>query len=266
MTKAPSPMKSRSEKPVIVFSDLDGTLLDHDGYSFAPAKPALTALAEKGIALVPATSKTLAELDVLMGALGLAGAAIGENGAVIKFADGAIDRAVSRAEIARALADMPEALRHAMQCFCDMSVDEIAALTGLERAAAALAAKREASEPFLWHGDAAGLADLELALTAYGLQVTQGGRFFHIVPPRDKAAAMQIMLDTYKPRPEAWALGDGPNDVTMLLAADRAALIANHHIATEKLLPHGHGLHLTNREGALGWRDAMAVFLKRDFG
>ena len=152
-------------------------------------------------------------------------------------------------------------MRGAMQCFCDMQSNEIAQLTGLDAQAAAQAATREASEPFLWQGDAAGLTALSAALAAHDLCVTQGGRFFHIVPPRDKAAAMEIMLAQQARRVESWALGDGPNDVSMLLAADRAALISNRHLDTQRLLPSGHQLYLTKREGSAGWREAIAVFL-----
>ena len=53
--------------------DLDGTLLDHESYSFAPARPALAALAEIGAGVVLATSKTAAEVAPLRAALGLAG-------------------------------------------------------------------------------------------------------------------------------------------------------------------------------------------------
>ncbi|MCH1569152.1 MAG: HAD-IIB family hydrolase [Alphaproteobacteria bacterium] len=259
-----------SDRPVIVFTDLDGTLLDHNGYSLEAAKPALTALGEKNIKVVPTTSKTLAELDALMPVLGLTGGAIGENGAVIRFDDGEIDCVLSRPEIAMCLARLPDKIRAAMQCFCDMTTDEIAALTGLDPKSAAQAGAREASEPFLWHGAPSALTELQQALAADDLQVTQGGRFFHIVPLRDKAAAMNEFLARLLPlseqRPEIWALGDGPNDVAMLLAADRAALIANRHLDTQSLLPPNHNLHVTAREGAAGWRDAIAVLLGQDFG
>jgi len=46
----------------IVFSDLDGTLLDHRTYDYSPALPALEKLQEKQIPLVFCTSKTAAEM------------------------------------------------------------------------------------------------------------------------------------------------------------------------------------------------------------
>lgn len=261
MTEAHLQSAALTDTRIIVFSDLDGALLDHDGYSFAAAKPALAALAEQGIPVVATSSKTLAELEVLVPEMGLSAAAIGENGAVMKFADGTIDRAVSRADIAAAVNTLSAPLRDAMQCFCDLQIDEIAALTGLDHSSAQRAAMREASEPFLWHGNMAGLAALGDILAAHDLQLTQGGRFFHIVPPRDKAAAMQTMLARFDAPPQSWALGDGPNDVAMLLAADCGALIANRHLDTQSLLPGDHRLYLSGREGAAGWCDAIAVFL-----
>lgn len=258
---------------VVVFTDLDGTLLDHDSYSFEAALPALEALAAARIPVVPVTSKTLAELEPLMAALNLSGAAIAENGAVIKLADGRIDRATTRQEIMAVVAALPDEVRRAMRCFSDMSVVDIAAATGLSPDAAALAAQREASEPFLWRGattpEDAGLRSLDTALdTAVeeaGFCLTQGGRFHHIIPPRDKADAIALLLAEQNPRPVVWALGDGPNDIAMLLAADRGALIANRHIDTQKHLPPGHNLYISAKTGPQGWRDAIATFLGHNF-
>lgn len=44
---------------IIVFTDLDGTLLDHDTYGFEPARPALAMLARKKIPVTLNSSKTM---------------------------------------------------------------------------------------------------------------------------------------------------------------------------------------------------------------
>jgi hypothetical protein len=49
----------------VVFSDLDGTLLDHETYSFDAARPGLDALKSRGIPLILASSKTRAEMQDL---------------------------------------------------------------------------------------------------------------------------------------------------------------------------------------------------------
>ena len=69
---------------VIVFTDLDGTLLDHESYGYAPALPLLSRLRAAGIPLILASSKTAAEIAPLRADLGFADCpAIVENGAGI---------------------------------------------------------------------------------------------------------------------------------------------------------------------------------------
>ena len=46
----------------IFFSDLDGTLLDHENYDWSAAKPALSELKRQGLPLILASSKTAAEI------------------------------------------------------------------------------------------------------------------------------------------------------------------------------------------------------------
>ena len=110
MTKSPL-------RATMVFTDLDGTLLDHDSYSFEAAELALAALEQRNIDVVPVTSKTMVELSPIMTALGLSGAAIAENGAVIKYANGAFDRASTRAVLVAALDALPNNMRRIMRCF-----------------------------------------------------------------------------------------------------------------------------------------------------
>jgi len=53
----------RSPAPaMVVFTDLDGTLLRHEDYSWLPAGPALAELRRRRIPLVIASSKTRAEI------------------------------------------------------------------------------------------------------------------------------------------------------------------------------------------------------------
>lgn len=247
----------------IVFTDLDGTLLDHETYDHSSAQPALAALAARDIPVIPVTSKTSDELRPLMADIGLEGGFIAENGAVMSDADGRLDKAADIADIRTAIDRLPKSLRENMHCFGDMAVAEIAGLTGLDMVSAQAAAARAASEPFIWRGDAPPPPDM---LAGHGYGLTRGGRFYHIVPKRDKAAAMQAMMRDMAEAGESWALGDGPNDIAMLLAADRAALIANPHLTVLPALPPDHGLYKTRQVGPQGWCDAIAFFLGEEIG
>ena len=67
---------------LLVFTDLDGTLIDHDTYDWTPAKPAIEALKKFSAGLVLASSKTAAEMGPLRAKIGAnRWPAIVENGA-----------------------------------------------------------------------------------------------------------------------------------------------------------------------------------------
>ena len=66
-----------------IYTDLDGTLLDHHTYAFDEALETIKALKDRGIPIIPCTSKTRAEMVGLMQAMGIDGPMIIENGAAI---------------------------------------------------------------------------------------------------------------------------------------------------------------------------------------
>ena len=69
--------------PLLVFTDLDGTLLDHHSYSFKGAEEALQRVLHHSIPLILTSSKTRAELQILQEKLGLHQPFIAENGGAI---------------------------------------------------------------------------------------------------------------------------------------------------------------------------------------
>ena len=244
---------------IMVFTDLDGSLMDHETYAFDEALPALEALAQGDIPVIVVSSKTRAEIIPLVSQLKLTGPIIAENGAVIVFEDGTLDKACHINDIREALDALPEKFRNAIKSFGDMSVSEISQLTGLDEAESARAVQREASEPFMWSGRDA--PDKNLLLNK-GFQIIRGGRFYHIIPHRDKADAIkQVMAKTGKPDAEIWALGDGPNDLSMLLTANKGALIYNPNLQVTAQLPETHALYLTKQAGPAGWAEAIFAFL-----
>lgn len=50
------------QQPLLVFSDLDGTLLDSHSYDWQPAAPWLTRLREANVPVILCSSKTSAEM------------------------------------------------------------------------------------------------------------------------------------------------------------------------------------------------------------
>lgn len=248
---------------LVVFSDLDGTLLDHETYSYAPAQTALDALAARGIPLILATSKTAAEVAVLHKALNLGHwPAIVENGAgIYRPGDKDADDAAYTA-IRAALDRLPAELRAAFTGFGDMTDAKVAQITGLPLASAQRARQRQHSEPGLWHGSDAGRASFQHALAGLGIQARSGGRFLTLSHGRTKADGLRQIADELDARCTL-ALGDAPNDTDMLQAASIGVIVRNDHgPGIPKLPGEAQGtLRRTTHPGPTGWAEAVLAIL-----
>jgi mannosyl-3-phosphoglycerate phosphatase len=250
--------------PIIIFSDLDGTLLDHETYSWTPARPALDALKARDIPLILASSKTAAEITGLRVEMGFTHCpAIIENGAGVLEADGGDNGDDDRSVYGRLIAvldSLPLRLRENFSGFSDWSVDEVADQTGLSPQDAARAAARRYSEPGLWWGDDEERVEFIELLAENGISARQGGRYLTLSYGATKADRMREIAARYAAggkKPLVLALGDAPNDIEMLEAADIGVVIANPHTAP---LPELDGESIgriirTMKTGPEGWNE-----------
>lgn len=220
----------------LVFTDLDGTLLDHDSYSFEAARPALDLLAARGIPVILASSKTEAEMRPIAQAIGISHPMIVENGAGVVGLDAGHKETEAHSaspyrRLRSLLRKLPKELSACFEGFGDWDVAEVARQTGLPPASAELARQRRFSEPGRFTGsEAQKRAFIEL-LDAQGFTAVQGGRFFTLMPKTSKAERMAEVVAHYRQQTgdtiRTVALGDAPNDLAMLEAADCGIIIAN---------------------------------------
>ncbi len=248
--------------PALVFSDLDGTLLDHDSYDWTPAAALLTRLTAAGIPVCLASSKTAAEMVPLRAEMGLGAAPmICENGAGVVRDAGAGDQS-AYLRLRAALEALPAEMRTPFDGFGDMGPARIADVTGLDPAAARAAAERCFSEPGIWSGDEASLAAFFRALEAQGIAARRGGRFLTLSFGGTKADRMGEIAGHYG-QPTTIALGDAPNDREMLETADYGIIIANPHgAALPEMAGEADGrIRRSRASGPYGWSDALTALL-----
>ncbi|WP_342077784.1 HAD-IIB family hydrolase [Yoonia sp. SS1-5] len=249
--------------PLLVFSDLDGTLLDHDTYDWSAARPALQALSDCGAGVILASSKTAAEIGVLQADMGLGDwPAIVENGAGLLSAMSDNAGSSPYDEIRAVLDKLPDDLRAGFRGFGDMSVAEVQDITGLAAAAAAQAKDRRHSEPGLWTGDTTAHSRFLKTLAAHDIQGREGGRFLTLSFGKTKADQMAAVIAQYKPH-RTIALGDAPNDIEMLETADIGIVVANpHRPPLPPLRGEAEGrIRRTIETGPRGWNTAMRGLL-----
>lgn len=275
--------------PRLLFTDLDGSLLDHHSYDWSPAAPWLSHLKAHGVPVIPVTSKTRSELLALRQALGVENAPfVAENGAVVglpaDWCHARLDRHVGRDGLAiqtlgvdigfirqrlnvwrGRLAQTPGM---AFTTMSEMTLEALCAFTGLPEPDARLARLREGSEPLIWEGNDSGLEALRQGLAGDGLQLLRGGRFWHVTGHAHKGSAVQWLIERFAAlrgiTPQTLALGDGPNDVAMLEAVEQAVVIRGFH--GFEVAPQQASLYRTEATGPSGWAEGVTHWWGQKMG
>ncbi len=263
---------------ILVFTDLDGSLLDPWDYGFGGAREALERLEGEGIPVVLVTSKTRAEVQPIQERLGIVAPFVVENGGGVFFPpggppppQGAVGEAGGGARVSlgvgypliRAfLKSLPAGMR--VRGFGDMPLEEVQARTGLSPDEARRARDREFSEPILPPPPGI-LAELAAEAGRRGFQVVEGGRFHHVMGAgHDKGTGVRLVRRAYE---ALWGgtvvtigVGDSPNDLPMLEAVEVPVILPR--ASGGRLVVPAEKAIVGERPGSRGWNRAVLEALR----
>jgi mannosyl-3-phosphoglycerate phosphatase len=267
----------------LVFTDLDGSLLDHYSYSWSGASGALEELRRRKIPLIFCSSKTRTEIKSLRRAMANAHPFIVENGGAIVIPAGyfpqvapfgrntkAFTLIMGRPyeELIHELKRIAQETGASVRGFHQMSDEEVARETGLTLRESHRARQRETGEPFRFR-DASPAAIRRFCKRAQerGYSVQRGGRFWHFSGGCDKGLALSVLIGFYR---VAWqsriitvALGDGGNDLSMLRLVDRPILMPKPDGRfAEEVLHAMPRIARARHPGAAGWGEAVLHALR----
>lgn len=240
----------------IVFSDLDGTLLDYDGYSWAPAGAAVHELLQCRGSIVFCSSKTLAEQRIYRRELGIRDPMIVEDGSAVVIPRGYFPErmnlgmgpwgrggdcdilvlGVPRDLVLERLRELRETERISLRGYSDMTPEEVQEMTGLDESAAGRARTRDFSETVHVEGGAEEWRRLVEALEMRGLYTFGCGPTGTVVGlGADKGRAVELLAGLYGQAAAGLnagrtplltvGIGDAANDIPMLRVVDRAFLV-----------------------------------------
>jgi mannosyl-3-phosphoglycerate phosphatase len=229
---------------VIIFTDLDGTLLDGETHGFEAARPALRSLTQKGIPLIPVSSKTRAEIERIREALGNHHPFVSENGGAIfipktyfsfpfpyqKESDEylILELGVPYAQVLKTFRSIQEETGVSLKGFSDFTAEELTFSLRFTLEEAVLAKEREYDEPFLIQTDRDQIETIKRKIEEKGMFYSWGGRFHHLHGRNDKGKAVQILKELYENEffsVQAVAIGDSLNDAPMFAAVDHPILL-----------------------------------------
>jgi mannosyl-3-phosphoglycerate phosphatase len=264
---------------LVIITNVDGTLLDQQTYSYERSLPAISRLLSLNVPLILCSSKTYAEMHRLWSELDLKDPFIVENGGAICVppryfpfplrgfnSSGPLPRmdlGTRVSKLRQVLAETASKCGVQVRFFGSMPAEEIAELTGLTRDQAALAREREYGEPFLVDGN--NQDKLVRALIGKGFTLSRGERFFYLTGNHDKGTAVKILLDLYRRidgKLTSVGLGNSTNDFPLLCQVDRPVLIRRADGTWDpdiaEKLPF---IEKTEAAGPLGWSEAIDKIL-----
>jgi mannosyl-3-phosphoglycerate phosphatase len=255
-------------------------------YSFQPALPALKILKKRGIPLVFCTSKTRAETKKIRRQTENFHPFIVENGGAIFIPEDyfpqesgmtieftrkdkksaecqVIEMGTPYVYLREALSQIQALYPGKIRGFGDLSIEEVARLCEFSLDDASLAKNREYDEPFVLEEDSL-LDEIQEAAKLSDLQITKGGRFYHLMGANDKGQAVLRLIEIYRQKFDALrsvALGDSLNDLPMLAAVDTPILLPKpdgRYDSSVKL----QGLIYAEDTGPTGWCDAVLKIIR----
>ncbi len=257
----------------IVFTDLDGTLLQRQSYSWGEARPAIERLRKHRVPWIMVTSKTRAEVQWWRGQMGNPHPFVVENGAAVFVPAGyfpfqvpgaqrrdsyeVLEWGTKYSKLVSCLEAASKRSRCPVRAFHDMGATEVSSTCNLPLEQAALAKLREYDEPFRIL-DVNRKRQLLRAIEEQGLRWTKGGRFWHITGANDKAEAVTALQQLYERAygpVQTIGLGDAVNDAPFLNVVNIPVLIRSRSSAKLKAaVPHG---VLSTHSGPVGWNEML---------
>lgn len=271
---------SQKDFHLLVLTDLDGTLLDHETYSFQSALPALKVLKRKNIPLIICTSKTRAEIESVRLELQNTHPFISENGGAIFIPRGyfshkfpftredseylIIELGTPYTKLREIFDQIRTILPGKLKGFGDLSPDQVADLCGFSLSEAKLAKKREYDEPFVLKNENA-IEMIQKMASHSKLHINRGGRFYHLMGDNDKGNAVLLLKDIYKKEfaeLKTIALGDSQNDLPMLKVVDYPILVQKPDGSYDPSVKVENVIFAPGK-GPLGWSEAILKLLDK---
>lgn len=224
-------------KTTIIFSDLDGTILDRLTYDYHESLPSIKWLINNRIPLIFCSAKTRCEMEEINAAIGIDEPFIVENGSAIILpkrhdSDHFGNHPLGVVEIGARVDNFKKLLQTALDSegisyttFDEMTPEEISSDCGLPVAQAKLAKKREYTVTL--KVDKRKEERVKAVIQKHGLNCSSGGRYLTVGQGGSKGAAVSQVNNMYLQTCEivSYAFGDGENDLSMFSEVDYPILV-----------------------------------------
>lgn len=231
----------------ILFTDLDGTLLDLKSYSFLQSIKSIEQLKSDGMPIIFCSAKTRKEQEFYRESLGIKDPFIVENGSAIyvpkNYFSFKIDynsyftndyEVIPLGQSVKGIRESIERSREKLSLdfsvYADLPAEDVSMLTGLNMTSARRAMARDYSETILKGRTS---QSFYKRLAKNGLKSISDSKFETVVSVQaNKGRAVDILTSLYKKdfgQLLTYGVGDSINDEEMLNAVDEPYLVQRHN-------------------------------------
>ena len=257
---------------LIIFTDLDGSLLHRDNFKFDEIKDYVKNLINNGIIIIPNTSKTEKEIQEFMNELGSELPFISENGSSIHGLNLINTNFPNKIILSRDLQELleifnskvPKELKNKCKFISDMNKSQQINILGLRDNNLKNALDRKHTIPFLFEGNKIEKNKLFKILRSSSLNMHDGGRVLNLGDNTDKVKSMKQVLKIYKKvqnRIKVIGVGDNFNDLDMLRNCDIPCLVFNDKFKLDQI--NINNLIVSNKPSPEGWADVIKSALAK---
>jgi len=190
---------------IFIFTDLDGSLLNHNNFEFNTIKPFILKCLRNNIRIIPNTSKTKNEVEFFSEQLGVDIPYIVENGSAIHNLDlvcshfGKNNKSLILSRTADEIFEIfnnkvPLSLRNQCLFLKDMNTSQQSKVLGLNGEKLTSALNRLYSIPLIFNGPIEIKNELISIFNDLDIKLHEGGRVINICDNCSKGDAMKIIL------------------------------------------------------------------------
>ena len=262
----------KKKHTILIFTDLDGSLLDRDTFKFDTIKNYVKSLVNDGIIIIPNSSKTEKEIEKFNRDLGVALPYISENGSAIhglniinKNFPNKIILSREKEEILEIFkSKIPEQLKNKCIQILKINKKQQEKIFGQKDSNLKDALDRKYTLPFLFKGDKKDKNKLLKILNSCSLTFQEGGRVSNLCDNTNKVKSMNRVVKILKKTEDkikTIAVGDNYNDLDMLKNCDLPCLVFNDQFKLDQI--DIDNLIFSNKPSPEGWADVIKIALDK---
>ena len=257
---------------VVIFTDLDGSLLHRDTFKFDPIKDYIRSLINGGIIIIPNSSKTEKEIEKFNEELGIELPYISENGSAIHGLNLINQNFPNKIILSREKEELlkifnqktPEKLTNKCVQISKLSKKEQEKIFGQKDDKLKNVLNRKYTLPFLFRGNKNEKNKLSKILSFNSLTLQEGGRVLNLCDNIDKVKSMKRVIKIFKKTEDnikTIAVGDNYNDLDMLRKCDIPCLVFNDQFKQDQI--DIDNLIFSNKPSPQGWADVIKMALDK---